>query len=146
MSAEEGAWIVVASAEHVSTGQALGIVQACHGKVAPLRRMAAGDRVICYSPTTTFHGRDRLQAFTAIGTLREGAPYQVEMGPGFWPFRRDVDWWPSAHAPIRPILDRLSFTRGRTGWGWKFRFGAFAIESGDADVIAAAMGAHPPTG
>lgn len=146
MSAVRHAWIVVASAEHVRTGQALGIVQACHGKVGPLKRMTPGDRVICYSPTGTFRGTDRLQAFTAIGTVRAGTPYQVGMEPGFRPFRREVDWWVGSAAPIRPLLDRLGFTRGRKSWGAAFRFGVVKIEGGDADVIAAAMEARPPAG
>lgn len=152
------AWIVVASAEHVARGRTMGIVQACHGKAAPLRRMAAGDTVLCYSPTVSFRGKDRLQAFTAIGTVRAGAPYRAEMGVGFCPWRRDVDWRPSTDAPIRPLLDRLEFTRGRSNWGYRFRFGLFEIASGDAEIVASAMrlpeggmagydgGSTPPTG
>lgn len=58
-------WIAVASADHVMIGRALGFMQVCHGKAAPLRRLRAGDRVIYYVPTRQFRGRDRLQAFTA---------------------------------------------------------------------------------
>ena len=32
-------WIISASKDHVKTGIAEGIAQACHGKVSPLRRM-----------------------------------------------------------------------------------------------------------
>lgn len=141
MSAIARAWIVVVSAEHVRRGLKLGIVQTCHGKAAPIRRLRAGDRVICYSPTETFRGSDRLQAFTAIGTVGAGEAYQVEMEPGFHPWRRHVDWWPARDAPIRPLLEELEFTKGRTGWGWMFRFGLFAISDHDADLIASAMAA-----
>lgn len=43
-------WVVTASADHAARGRAEGIVQACHGKVAPLRRMRPGDGVVIYSP------------------------------------------------------------------------------------------------
>lgn len=132
-------WITVASAEHVMLGRQIGILQVCHGKAAALRRIAPGDRVIAYSPTERFGGKDRLQAFTAIGTVREGRPYQAEMNAGFRPWRRDMDWFPSRTAPIRPLLDRLAFASGGGNWGYRFRFGLFAIDEDDADLIATAM-------
>lgn len=132
-------WIAVASAEHVAIGRALGFMQVCHGKAAPLRRIAPGDRVITYSPTSRFGGRDRLQAFTAIGTVCDRAPYQVAMTEGFRPWRRDVRWHVSQEAAIRPLLDRLLFTGGGANWGYRFRFGLFEIAGEDAAVIASAM-------
>ena len=72
-------WIAVASAEHVRIGRARGFMQVCHGKAAPLRRLSPGDGVAYYSPTETFGGKDRLQAFTAIGVVAPGAPYQADM-------------------------------------------------------------------
>lgn len=133
------AWIAVASAEHVRIGRAAGFMQVCHGKAAPLRRITPGDRVIYYSPTVTFGGKDRLQAFTAIGVAHDGSPYQVEMETGFMPWRRDVDWQPAAETPIRPLLGRLSFTQVGTNWGYQLRFGLFGIDDRDADVIAEMM-------
>lgn len=79
------AWIAVASAEHVRIGRQAGFMQVCHGKASPLRRITPGDRVIYYSPTVVFGGKDRLQAFTAIGAARDSAPYQVKMESGFRP-------------------------------------------------------------
>lgn len=132
------AWIAVASAEHVRIGRAQGFMQVCHGKGGPLRRTAAGDTVIYYSPAETMRGKDRLQAFTAIGTIIDRVPYQLQMAPGFLPWRRDVAWWPAAETPIRPLLDQLAFTRAGN-WGYQLRFGLFAIEPDDAARIAAAM-------
>lgn len=138
------AWIAVACAEHVRRGRAGGFMQVCHGKAAPLRRIAPGDRVAYYSPTETFQGRDRLQAFTAIGVVREGLPYPFDMGGdmggGFVPFRRDVAWLAGAEAPIQPLLDRLDVTAGVRNWGARFRFGLLAIGDRDAERIAEAMG------
>lgn len=132
------AWIAVASAEHVRIGRAQGFMQVCHGKGGPLRRTAAGDTVIYYSPAETMRGKDRLQAFTAIGTIVDRVPYQLQMAPGFLPWRRDVEWWPATEAPIRPLLDQLAFTRAGN-WGYQLRFGLFTIEPEDAARIAAAM-------
>ena len=114
-------------------------MQTGHGKAAPLRRVRSGDRVACYSPATVFGGKDRLQAFTAIGIARDGEPYQVDIGGGFQPFRRDVAWLAAQDAPIQPLLQRLDFTSGLSNWGYKFRFGLFAIGDHDMDIIAAAM-------
>jgi hypothetical protein len=50
-------------------------MQVSHGKSAPLRRIEPGDRVVFYSPTDVFRGKDKLQSFTAIGVVKEGAPY-----------------------------------------------------------------------
>ena len=46
--------------------------QVSHGKSAPLRRIAPGDRVVFYSPTDAFRGKDKLQSLTAIGVVKEG--------------------------------------------------------------------------
>jgi EVE domain len=91
-SAMTGHWIAVASAEHVRRGKSEGFIQVSHGKAAPLKRIKPGDRVVYYSPTVTLGGKDRLQAFTAIGTVKEGEPYVFDMGNGFKPYRRDVAW------------------------------------------------------
>src|SRR5436305_14859993 len=83
----EKCWIAVASAEHVRAGVTAGIMQVCHGKAQPLRRLHTGDRIAYYSPTETFRGGDRLQAFTAYGRVAEGEPYLFHMDGGFTPFR-----------------------------------------------------------
>jgi len=135
-------WIAVASAEHVRRGRCEGFMQVCHGKVAPLRRVKPGSRVVYYSPTDTFGGSDRLQAFTALGVVRDVDAYQVDMGGGFHPFRRDIDWLDTKPAPIKRLLDRLELTKGQRNWGQKFRFGLIAICASDMTLIAEAMGAH----
>jgi hypothetical protein len=133
-------WVAVASAEHVRRGRREGFMQVCHGKCAPLRRIRPGDRVAYYSPTEHFGRKDRLQAFTALGTVKTGDPYAFEMGGGFVPFRRDVAWDAEAiDAPIAPLLDRLSFTAGRASWGYVFRFGLLQVTAEDMHLIAAAM-------
>lgn len=132
-------WIAVASAEHVGLGRKLGFMQVCHGKAAPLRRVRPGDRVIYYSPSRLFRGKDGLQAFTALGHVKDGAPYQVAMSDMFHPWRRDVAWLEAKETPIRPMLDRLAFSRDNRNWGYQLRFGLFQIPEEDGDFIQAAM-------
>lgn len=117
-------------------------MQVCHGKGAPLRRLRPGDAVVYYSPSERMGGGHRLQAFTALGRVKEGEPYQVEMAEGFHPFRRDVAWSDTADAPIVPLLEQLSFTAGQRTWGATFRFGLFQICEADLALIADAMGAR----
>lgn len=114
-------------------------MQVNHGKAAPLRRMRPGDRVVYYSPTERFRGKDRLQAFTAIGVVRDSEPMQVDMGGGFEPFRRAVDWWASVEVPIRPLLQRLAFTANNPRWGYQFRFGLFEIDAADMDILTTSL-------
>jgi hypothetical protein len=134
-------WIGVASANHVARGRAEGFMQVNHGKAAPLRRMQPGDIVAYYSPVEVFGTRSPLQAFTAIGRVREGEPYMGDMGGGFTPYRRDVAWLDSHRAPIAPLLQRLEFTAGKTNWGYPFRFGLVSVSAADMALIAGAMGA-----
>jgi hypothetical protein len=137
-------WIAVACAEHVRIGRAQGFMQVCHGKAAPLRRISPGDRVACYSPAETLRGKDRLQAFTAIGVVAQGTPYQADMGRDACAFRRDVLWSEAIETPVRPLLGSLSFARDNPNWGYQLRFGLFEIEDEDMRTIASAMRATLP--
>lgn len=133
-------WVAVASAEHARRGKA-GFMQVNHGKAAPLRRIHPGDGVAYYSPTTTFGGKDKLQAFTLIGRVKDGDIYEGQMGD-WTAHRRDVAWADAQDAAIAPLLDKLDFTRGRSNWGYQLRFGLFEISKQDFETIAEAMGAE----
>ena len=135
-------WIAVASAEHVAMGRRLGFMQVCHGKGAPLKRLNPGDRIAYYSPVREFGGRDACQAFTALGVVRDERVYQRDMGGGFRPFRRDVDWLDATEAAIHPLAEQLSFMQGKTNWGYAFRFGLLKVSPDDMDVIEHAMQAR----
>jgi hypothetical protein len=132
-------WIAVASAEHVRNGYAQGFMQVCHGKGTPLRRLKPNDWVVYYSPTVTFGGKDKLQSFTAIGQVKEKEPYQVDMGNGFCPFRRDVRWFESQEVAITLLLNQLDFTKNKKNWGYQFRFGLMEISEHDMQQISIAM-------
>ena len=137
-------WIAVASANHIARGRAEGFMQINHGKAAPLRRIQSGDMICYYSPVKEFGGTEKLRAFTAIGQIKAGEIYQGDMGGGFTPFRRDVNWFSAQFAMIEPMLQILDFTKGKTNWGYQMRFGLFEIGATDMALIAGAMGAPVP--
>ena len=133
-------WVAVASADHVAVGRTAGFMQVCHGKVSPLKRVQPGDRIVYYSPRESMGEGEPVQAFTAIGEVLPGEAYRADTGGGFKPVRRDVRFFKAHDAPIKPLLAQLSFTRGRTSWGYAFRRGSFRIEADDYRAIAKAMG------
>jgi hypothetical protein len=135
-------WIAVASAEHARRGlatQPVGFMQVCHGKCAPLKRVAQGDRVAYYAPATRMGGNDKLQSFVSLGVVQPGVPYAFDMGGGFVPFRRDVHNVRAQEASILPLLDDFEFVEDRSRWGYKFRFGLFKVSDHDMALIARAM-------
>jgi hypothetical protein len=132
-------WCGVVSRDHIQRGLAGGFCQVCHGRRGPLARMAVEDGIVFYSPMTQFRGAERCQRFTAIGTVVGEAPYQFHLAPNFMPFRRDVRYADGHEADIRPLLDRLEFTRGNRNWGYKLRFGHFELSEPDFRTIAEAM-------
>ena len=133
-------WVVTVSADHAARGRAAGIEQACHGKVAPLRRMKPGDGVVIYSPRNAFKDGAPLMAFTAIGRINAQEPHIYDMGNGFAPWRRGVDWQPNAvPLPIRLLLDHLELTAGQKSWGMVFRYGLAPMTRADFALIARRM-------
>jgi hypothetical protein len=137
-------WIGVASYEHVRRGVSDGFAQLNHGKAAPLRRMAAGDWLIYYSPREQREGGEPVQAFTAIGQVTGDEVAEVAMTENFTAARRAVHWLPAHPAPIKPLLRELSFIRNPERWGMTFRPGHLEISVEDFRRIAAEMGAETP--
>lgn len=133
-------WIGVASKAHVQIGLTNGIAQLNHGKEGPLKRMRPGDGFVYYSPKTDYPKGEQLQTFTAIGRVRDGEVFQVQQYEGFHPFRREVDYFLSSDAPIRPLLDSLTFIKNKQHWGATFRLGFLRIPEEDFALIANAMG------
>lgn len=133
-------WCGVVSKEHILRGVEGGFCQVCHGKRAPLARMSVGDGIVFYSPVEIFQSDVRYQKFTAIGKVVGIETYKFQMAPDFIPYRRNIEYFEkSVDAPIRPLLDQLSFTRGKTSWGYQFRFGHFEITQEDFLLIAQSM-------
>lgn len=132
-------WIGVVSEAHVRIGVEEGFAQLCHGKEAALKRMRAGDWLIYYSPRTEMNGGEALQAFTAIGQLIDNRVYTHQMSETFVSFRRDVRFLPCHNVKISGLLDDLTFTSGKSNWGYSLRFGQIKISQADFLTIATKM-------
>lgn len=137
-------WIGIACSDHVKVGVAGGFAQLGHGKHVAVKTLKPGDWIAYYSPTTRLGGGETVQAFTAIGRIVSGEPYQVAQGPDFQPWRVDVDYATGANpAPIRPLLEQLDLTRGRGNrWGMAVRTSKVRSTGADLVAIATAMGVN----
>ena len=133
-------WIGVACREHVERGVSGGFAQVCHGKSGPLKQMETGDWIVYYSPVMFFGQKEPCRSFTALGRVKEGAPYIFAMSDNFHPWRRNVHFLSSKETPIEPLLEQLSFITDKKRWGFPFRRGCFEIPKEDFQWIASAMG------
>jgi len=129
----------VVSRDHVQRGVKGGFIQLNHGKQALLQRLRAGDGVVMYSPRASYPDGESLQCFTAIGRIKSGEMYQVQMAPDFKPYRVRVQFLPCRETPIEPLIEHLSFIKSKTHWGAVFRFGQLKIPAADFVLIAEAM-------
>jgi hypothetical protein len=122
-----------------------GFTQAGHGKASGLKRLKADDWLAYYSPKTSLRDGEPLQAFTAIGRVLDEDLYQVEQAPEFTPWRRNIEFLRGSEAPIRPLIDQLSFIKDKRRWGYTFRLGLFKIPQEDFAVISQAMAVTNPS-
>jgi hypothetical protein len=132
-------WVIVVSKDHVQRGVENGFMQANHGKAASLRRMRKGDGVLFYSPKIKYGGNEPCKCFTALGTVRDDELYQADMGNGFEPWRRNLDFLPSEDVPIMALIEQLQFIKNKKSWGYAFRWGFFEIPRNDFLLIAGRM-------
>ncbi len=129
------AWLGVVSADHVARAVSEGVAQVCHGRRAPLARMRDGDILVYYSPKTSRTDGTTLKAFTAVGEIRGEEIWQVDMGAGFTPFRRTVDWDTSVKpVALSAVQHDLELT-SRTNWGYELRRGLLPLSFADLEVI-----------
>jgi hypothetical protein len=133
-------WIGVVSQDHVAAAVAHGFVQLSHGNAAPLSRMRPGDGIAFYSPRTSYPAGSPLQAFTAIGRVADGPVYAADDAERIPAFRRSAAYLDATPAPIKPLLERLTFIHSKTHWGAALRFGLVRVPREDFAAIAAAMG------
>ena len=137
-------WIGVACKEHVINGVNLGICQFCHGKSTPAKRLKKNDFVIYYSSKVTMEGSDPYQKFTAIGRVKDDVPYQMDMGNGFKPFRRNIEYYNAQHLDIKPLIPILPFIKNKASWGYVFRYGFLEIDQKSFGIIAQGMLGYNP--
>jgi hypothetical protein len=133
-------WIGVASHDHVQAAVSGGFCQLGHGKEAPVLRLRKGDLIVFYSPRERMGEKSAFQSFTALGRILDDAPVEATQSECFRPFRRKVQYFKSRQAPIRPLLNELSFTQRRAQWGMAFRRSSFSIDAADYALIEKAMG------
>jgi predicted RNA-binding protein len=135
-------WVAAVSKEHTMRGVVDGFIQVCHGKQAPLKRMKKGDFIAIYSSKLTMEGKEKCQAFTAVGQVIDNEVYQFEITDNFKPFRRNIRFFECAEISILPLIDQLEFISNKKLWGYPFRFGFFEINKNDFDLITSEMPFH----
>ena len=129
-------WIGVASKDHIDIGVEGGFMQLCHGRLAPLKKINKDDRILYYSPNRIYKKKDKLQSFTACGTVTDNNIYKVKIGEEFEPWRRDVKFDKDIKpVKIKPIINELSFIKNKDKWGVYFRSGIIEIKKEDYEVI-----------
>jgi predicted RNA-binding protein len=128
-------WIVIVSKDHIAKGVEGGFMQANHGKSSSLKKLSTGDWVIFYSPKQSYTGNEPLQAFTAIGQVKDDKLYQHKMSEDFVPYRRNVTYYQCKDTPIAPLINDLDFIENKKAWGYKFCFGFFEIGEDDFEQI-----------
>jgi DNA-binding MarR family transcriptional regulator/predicted RNA-binding protein len=142
---EHSYWVSTISRDHVQLSVEGGFTQAGHGKASGLKRLKADDWLVYYSPKTSLRDGEPVQAFTATGRVLDEELYQVEQAPGFTPWRRNIEFVSGIEAPIRPLIDQLSFIKDKRRWGYTFRAGLFKIPQEDFAVISRAMTVKNPS-
>lgn len=133
-------WVGVVSKDHADAAVAGGFVQLGHGKAGPLERLRPGDGFAVYSPRDSHPAGRPLQAFTAIGYVADGPIYESAVTQDGPTFRRNATYFDATPAPIRPLLERLSFIRSKEHWGAALRNGLVRVPCEDFAAIARAMG------
>lgn len=137
-------WIAVVPKSRVEHCIAGSFAMFAHGKHEAVKRVQPGEWLAYYSPRTVLKGGDEVRAFTAIGKIGEGEPYQAEMAEGRTGWRRDIAYEKKAsEAGIYPLLDELSFIKDRQHWGIFFHRSLFSVTRDDFALIAKAMGLDP---
>lgn len=127
-------WLIVVSRDHAARGVHggfSGFIMANHGKKAPLARMSVGDRVVVYSPRTTYPKGDPLKAVTFVGRVTGEAPEPSMVIPDGW-MRR---------ATLRPVDPPVTLDEIREHVPLsRLRFGCIELEPAAGVAIVAAAG------
>jgi len=145
-------WLAVVHRDHVRRGVDQGIAQVNHGSKVGVAKLQPGDGLVYYSPRDAYPEGAPLQAFTAIGRVADGDPWQAApvtmLGRGeVRPWRRRVEYLDGVvEAPIAPLLSVLELTRSTPNWGWIMRRGLLELTANDFALISREMGVAPELG
>ena len=134
-------WVGVVGAKHAETGRERGICAFSHGKQQAVSRLMPGDRFAFYAPREGYREGEAVQAFVAVGTVREGEPFETDFG-GSPAWVRNARYDIIARASVRPLLAELAFVSNPKNWGMAFRRSLFEITAEDFTTIEAAMRAE----
>lgn len=137
-------YIICVCLEHTKRGIAWGFIQSNHGKSTNIKKLKTGDGILIYSSKYIFTPENteenKLQAFTALGYVRDEELYQGDMGWGFTPFRRNIDFEKETkQIPIIPLLSDLEFVKDVKKWGFPLMYWFLQISKHDFDLIALKM-------
>ena len=131
-------WIGVVSGDHVDYGIANGLCAFSKGARSAIEKLSDGDRFAFYSPKTGFMEGTPIQAFAALGTVIDATPSEnIWAGHLIWTAK--AAYAEVAPAPVRPLLEPLSFVTNPAKWGMAFRRGQFEISHADFELIETAM-------
>ena len=131
-------WIGVVGAKHAEIGKDRGFCAFSHGKHQAISRLSPGDRFSYYSPREGYQEGAVVQAFVALGTVLDGEPYEVDFdgNPG-WVRPAQTDFF--GRAPVKPLLESLTFVSNPKFWGMAFRRSLFEVTKEDFARIEAAF-------
>lgn len=132
-------WVVVTSRDHALDGLSAAVVQVNHGKLGPLKRMSAGDKILFYAGKAIYGQKELCQRFVALATLADDKIFQYEVTEKFKPYRRQAVYQDINEAEIRPLIEQLAFIKDKEKWGYIFRTGFFEINKHDFDLVASHM-------
>jgi hypothetical protein len=102
-----------------------GFIMANHGKRAPLARMSAGDRILVYSPKTTFPDGEPFRAIAIVGTVTGTEPEPSAVIPGGYRLRADLR--EIEPIPLARVREHLPTSQ--------LRFGCFELAQDSAEAI-----------
>jgi len=109
-------WVIAVPRDHPIRGVRGGFVMANHGKRPPLIRMSRGDRILIYSPTTTYPHGERLRAVTVVGEVNGDEPEPSDVIAGG--FHRAASLREIEPLPLQEIREHLPVSRIRFGF-WR---------------------------
>lgn len=116
------------SRAHALAAAAEDFITTGTGKRPALARMAAGDRVLVYSPRTEHPGGEPLSAVTAVGEVTGAQPIEVAGEQ----YRRAARLTVITPVPLADVREHLPVSL--------LRFGCFALNAERADPLWALVG------
>ncbi len=131
-------WVGVVSLDHVDYATETGVCAFSKGIKPAITKLSEGDRFVFYSPKTGFMSGDPVQCFTALGTVIDPTPVEIDWdGHTIWTAR--AAYAKITQTPVRPLLESLRFVTNPAKWGMAFRRGQFEITEQDFTLIETAM-------